>query len=542
NKYKIRLLQVADNMVNRLAASAPQQAIGFVEKYNSSWQPDNSQTMTIMGHVLKTAWCLARVFEIQPDSIFLTTAKQLTEIVLTKGYDHVFGGPYKDYNRITGEMLMWGQTDTAKAWWQMEQAITSGLFLYHITDDTTYLQMADETINFFMRYFVDHVYGDVFSDRTRYGNQIWGLEKGNDGKAGYHSIELGYYSYIYGKLFFKNEPITLYYNFQAGNQERTLTMKPLEAEDGELSITGVKLNGVSYYNYDGNGLTLNIPSGSGGIFAVTYELNAPSSVSATINYSLGWNLVSLPVRLGDATTSIVFPNSTSSAFSYNDSASYQVSDSLTVGKGYWLKFGSSTLMNIAGLNVTAETIAVNEGWNLIGSISSNVSVENIISIPGGLVTTDFYGYSNGYVAAWTIESGKGYWVKVSQTGQLVLSSSATNSSNKIQIVSSNELPPAPPNEMNSKDPLIPNTFALYQNYPNPFNPTTVITYQLPFDGFVRLKIYSMLGEEVATLVEGIQHAGYKSITWDASAMPTGVYYYRITWDNIIEMKKMLLIR
>ena len=62
-----------------------------------------------------------------------------------------------------GEMLMWGQADTAKAWWQMEQAVTAGLMMYNITGESQYLQMADETLKFFMTYFVDHrVWGSLF--------------------------------------------------------------------------------------------------------------------------------------------------------------------------------------------------------------------------------------------------------------------------------------------------------------------------------------------------------------------------------------------
>jgi len=74
-------------------------------------------------------------------------------------------------------MLMWGKTDTAKAWWQMEQAVTSGLFLYEITGKNMYLQMADETLLFFMKYFVDHTYGEVYENRTKYGLQIWDTDK-----------------------------------------------------------------------------------------------------------------------------------------------------------------------------------------------------------------------------------------------------------------------------------------------------------------------------------------------------------------------------
>ncbi len=203
NVYKDRLIQLADNILTHLYTSMPQQAIGFVEEYYSDWAWNNNETMTIMGHVLKAGWCLGRINQLFPDTAYVSAAHDLIQNVWDNGYDHELGGPYKDFNRDTGEMLMWGQVDTAKAWWQMEQAVTAGLMMYNITGESQYLQMADETLSFFMTYFVDHEYGEVYSDRTRYGGQIWGLEKGSSSKAGYHSIELGYYTYLYGNLFFK---------------------------------------------------------------------------------------------------------------------------------------------------------------------------------------------------------------------------------------------------------------------------------------------------------------------------------------------------
>jgi len=278
-QYKTRMLALADNMINRLAASASLQQIGFAEKYNSTWQINNSETMTIMGHVLKTGWCLARIYQVSNDPLFLSTAETLVQSVLDKGYDHQNGGPYKDYNRVTGQMLMWGQMDTAKAWWQMEQAVTAGLMLYQLTGKEKYLKMADETLNFFMTYFVDHVYGEVFSDRTKYGKQIWGLEKGSDGKAAYHSIELGYYTYLYGKLLVKKEPITLYYRFNALDQPRQLRMRPIGVPDGYLTLSSVARNGNVYANYDSSNLTVTLPANTDGIFAVTY---APSKSASSV--------------------------------------------------------------------------------------------------------------------------------------------------------------------------------------------------------------------------------------------------------------------
>jgi hypothetical protein len=88
-----------------------------------------------------------------------------------------------------------------------------------------------------------------------------------------------------------------------------------------------------------------------------------------------------------------------------------------------------------------------------------------------------------------------------------------------------------------------NEFALAQNYPNPFNPRTTISFVIGHSSFVTLKVYNMLGEEVAILRmnEEMKPGSYK-VTWDASDMPSGVYYYRLTAGNLVETKKLVLLR
>jgi len=89
---------------------------------------------------------------------------------------------------------------------------------------------------------------------------------------------------------------------------------------------------------------------------------------------------------------------------------------------------------------------------------------------------------------------------------------------------------------------IPEVYSLMQNYPNPFNPSTSISYMLPDDGFVSLKIYNTLGEEIATLVNDFKSAGYYSQDWNGGDLPSGLYIYHMIAGKFTATKKMLLTK
>ncbi len=88
----------------------------------------------------------------------------------------------------------------------------------------------------------------------------------------------------------------------------------------------------------------------------------------------------------------------------------------------------------------------------------------------------------------------------------------------------------------------PREFTLNQNFPNPFNPTTKITFTLAENGHVSLKVFDVLGREVATLVNGVEEAGYKSVNFDANRLSSGIYFYRLQVNTYVETRKLLLLR
>ena len=90
--------------------------------------------------------------------------------------------------------------------------------------------------------------------------------------------------------------------------------------------------------------------------------------------------------------------------------------------------------------------------------------------------------------------------------------------------------------------LVPLLFNLSQNYPNPFNPKTTIEFSIANTEFVTLKIYNLLGQEVATLISEELSAGSHKNTWDASYFASGVYFYQIQTESFADTKKLILLK
>ncbi|NNG26605.1 MAG: T9SS type A sorting domain-containing protein [Ignavibacteriaceae bacterium] len=223
-----------------------------------------------------------------------------------------------------------------------------------------------------MTHFVDHIYGEVYADRTRYGGFAWNEEKGSDWKAGYHSTETGYYTYLYGSLFYTYEPVTLHYNYEPLNYKREFILTPLAIKDSNLIISQVLKDGQVYSNFDPYDRILTLPANEEGHFEVTYQ----------------------PVN------------------------------------------------------------------------TSGVSDEYVLL----------------------------------------------------------------------------DEFELYQNYPNPFNPTTIIKYDINELAVVELTVFDILGREIVMLVNEEKAAGRYEIVFDASSLPSGVYFYQLETGSFVETKKMLLLK
>jgi len=135
----------------------------------------------------------------------------------------------------------------------------------------------------------------------------------------------------------------------------------------------------------------------------------------------GWNMVSIPKVVTDYHKHALFPTAISNAFAYE--GSYKTIDSLMIGNGYWVKFGSTQTISYPGLPINTDSINVTPNWNIIGSVSDAIPVGSIVQIPAGSISSQYFGYNGAYYIASTIEPGNAYWVKSRNVGKLVLGSS-----------------------------------------------------------------------------------------------------------------------
>lgn len=137
----------------------------------------------------------------------------------------------------------------------------------------------------------------------------------------------------------------------------------------------------------------------------------------SIPVAAGWNMVSVPLTVADYTKTVLFPTATSAAFAYQ--TSYVTKATLENAVGYWLKFPpSSTSVPMSGLQRTTDSVVVNAGWNMIGSLTLPFGTDKITPSSGVVITSPYYGYQAGYQIADTIKPGKAYWVKINTSGKL----------------------------------------------------------------------------------------------------------------------------
>ncbi|HTK82988.1 MAG TPA: T9SS type A sorting domain-containing protein [Bacteroidota bacterium] len=311
----------------------------------------------------------------------------------------------------------------------------------------------------------------------------------------------------------------------------------------------------------------------------------------TIPVVPGWNLIgSISSTIGTGSITQIPPGIvTSNYFGYN--GGYYTAGSIEPGKGIWVKVNNNGQLVLNSLVLLPSTEAASsdhelaEGLNILsvetvdgtkkpyrqellfGAAAARGGASKTFELPPRAPASklDVRFPSNRYVAHFaetTIElpvsiqstaaalrvtltmnetNGRRYSL-VERTDGKVTAEHHLGEGSSVTIV------PSEGKTFAIRVEQLPVSYALEQNYPNPFNPTTTIRYSLPVAGHVTLKIYDLLGQEVVTLIDGEQEAGYQSVVWDASNAASDVYFYRVTATKrgtattFSDMRKMTLVK
>lgn len=281
---RARMTALANNIIDHFYSHmlVAESEIGFAEAFDANWNINTGNDGGSTGHVIKTAWCLARAYMLNPEPEYLEVAQYMIEDIMTNGgYDYENGGLYSDYDWRTGVV------DQNKNHWMMEQGLTSGLINYFLAENQAdrdlSLEMADGCMQFYMDHFIDEVNGECYSETSKNG-MVTNADKSDPFKGGYHNIEMAYLMYVYGQLFLQESEVSLFYRFEESTEARNFKMTPLAIQDDWLRISAVELDGADYTNFGDSKRQLTIPAGTGGIFKITYDLT--ESVVATNDVSI----------------------------------------------------------------------------------------------------------------------------------------------------------------------------------------------------------------------------------------------------------------
>ncbi len=188
---------------------------------------------------------------------------------------------------------------------------------------------------------------------------------------------------------------------------------------------------------------------------------------------------------------------------------------------HFAKIDTLIIMDSSSIPLMIDSVYTGTKWFTVASLHETVNEANTVTLP----------------VLFTPDTAKAY------SDTLYILSNSIVALTKVPLSGNGK-----PTAVSQNESGIPKSYGISQNYPNPFNPTTVIRYQLPVNSFVTLKVYDMLGREVKTLVSERQNAGYQSVTFDASGLPSGIYFYRLSagssgqTGSFMQTKKLVVIK
>ncbi|MEQ8958655.1 MAG: AGE family epimerase/isomerase [Coleofasciculus sp. C2-GNP5-27] len=240
------------------------------ERFYEDWSHDTTwgwqQNRAVVGHNLKIAWNLMRMYSLKPKQEYRELATKIADIMPAVGSDQQRGGWYDVVERLLGE----GETvhryvwHDRKAWWQQEQSILAYFILAGVLDNREYHRLAREAAAFYNAWFLDTedggVYFNVLANGLPYlasGNE---RGKGSHSMSGYHSTELCYLSAVYTNLLITKQPMEFYFKpLPGGFPDRILRVSPDSLPPGSIKIGHCEINGELYNNFDAEKLTVTLP-------------------------------------------------------------------------------------------------------------------------------------------------------------------------------------------------------------------------------------------------------------------------------------------
>jgi hypothetical protein len=190
-----------------------------------------------------------------------------------------------------------------------------------------------------------------------------------------------------------------------------VTPSPFHEQDS-LLVDGAPVDSVGSYTFR----NVTTPRSLRAVF----RLSASSSVE--VSYTDDWNLLSNPVagvQPGDSVRQMFPASAAPYGFSF-EPGGYTRQHRMVNGPGYWVKFAAGGVQTVTGAPLLEDTIDVQPGWNILGSITCPVDTGAVLSLPPGLRVSDWFAYTGGYTPAAVLAPGHGYWVKSSGSGRFVL--------------------------------------------------------------------------------------------------------------------------
>ncbi|MDI6766396.1 MAG: S8 family serine peptidase [Bacteroidota bacterium] len=177
-------------------------------------------------------------------------------------------------------------------------------------------------------------------------------------------------------------------------------------------------------------------------YALTWHF---STLPISKNVAAGWNMSSIPNMVDDLAKTTLWSTANSSAFNYED-GSYKTKDTLSNGLGYWIRFPANQTITYTGVPVYSFCIPVFTDWNMIGSLSTDINRSKITPVNTS-ITSEYFGYNGSYFPTDNIQAGKGYWIKVSDPGHLLMDANTQSGGGTLpcgqQPPNPDEAPPIP---------------------------------------------------------------------------------------------------